>query len=127
MKLQQILEARYATKGNSFVVSWPHYQEDNVYKYTGGETLAEPGIYSREEQLAVVHSTKQKALEELAEVLMHDDQSGEYWDYDLSDISINQLLRKANVQQQLIDQIGRDLENRDDWLNVYPLGTRDFY
>jgi hypothetical protein len=86
------------------------------------------GIYSREEQLAVVARSKDEALREAIEVWMIEEQSGEFWEYSADDISFNQLARPAaNPHEGLMEQIARDLENREEWIDVYPIGTRDFY
>ena len=128
MKLSQILEARYATRGNPFIITWPDYSTNYLFTYATGETQAAFGIYSREEQLAVVARSKDEALREAIEVWMTEEQSGEFWQYSADDISFNQLARPAaNPHEGLMNQVAKDLENREEWLDVYPIGTRDFY
>lgn len=130
MKVKQILEAKYATKANPFVIGWPDYQTNGLH-YAVGETQAAPGIYSREEQLAVVARTKNQAIRELVEVWMAEEQQGEYWDMSIDDVgmeTINKIARPAaNPHEGLVARVGEELEDRDEWINVYPLGTRDFY
>ncbi len=115
----QVTEARYAGPTRPFCVSWPNdawapeeYIPGTYYDY--GTTKAPQGIYTREDQVAAVAETKEKALKELR-IALHD--------WELTDYGAPLEWEHKHVTPRFLEEIGETiaLHDQNQW-EYNPLG-----
>ncbi|KKK78689.1 hypothetical protein LCGC14_2841050, partial [marine sediment metagenome] len=122
----QITEARYAGPTRPFVVSWPNdtwapgrmksvseeHTPGTYYDY--GTTKAPQGIYTREDQVAAVAETKEKALKESRIALQ---------DWEITDYGKPLEWKHKRVTPRFLDEIGESIALHEHYQWEYhPLG-----